>query len=197
MKKSKEKSKKLKKTEKILRKEIKTNNQRPEVRSYRQNQQKRTYRLDERAEGARENISDGQKKPENLTCVRLSGFLNTLDWIPVGYVQDEQKGTKKGVTTKKGTDLFTTIQPRPPLPSALNTNACNPLKFFNETSSSGKLPPLQRLTNNSRLITRNGLLHKYLIIFAALQRCISQYGKTSINIKPVTIRHQPCAGTVT
>ncbi len=38
MKKSKEKSKKLKKTEKILRKEIKTNNQRPEVRSYRQNQ---------------------------------------------------------------------------------------------------------------------------------------------------------------
>lgn len=104
MKKFKEKSKKLKKTEKILRKEIKTNNQRPEVRSYRQNQQKRTYRLDERAEGARENISDGQKKPENLTCVRLSGFLNTLDWIPVGYVQDEQKATKKGVTTKKGTD---------------------------------------------------------------------------------------------
>lgn len=94
MKKSKEKSKKLKKTEKILRKEIKTNNQRPEVRSYRQNQQKRTYRLDERAEGARENISDGQKKPENLTCVRLSGFLNTLDWIPVGYVQDDQKGDR-------------------------------------------------------------------------------------------------------
>lgn len=95
MKKFKEKSKKLKKTEKILRKEIKTNNQRPEVRSYRQNQQKRTYRLDERAEGARENISDGQKKPENLTCVRLSGFLNTLDWIPVGYVQDDQKGRPK------------------------------------------------------------------------------------------------------
>ena len=94
MKKSKEKSKKLKKTEKILRKEIKTNNQRPEVRSYRQNQQKRTYRLDERAEGARENISDGQKKTENLTCVRLSGFLNTLDWIPVGYVQDDQKGDR-------------------------------------------------------------------------------------------------------
>ncbi|WP_442968722.1 hypothetical protein, partial [Pseudomonas sp. PA-6-4F] len=43
--------------------------------------------------------------------------------------------------SKKGTDLFTTIQPRPPLPSALNTNACNPLNFFNETSSSGKLPP--------------------------------------------------------
>lgn len=95
MKKSKEKSKKLKKTEKTLRKEIKTNNQRPEVRSYRQNQQKRTYRLDERAEGARENISDGQKKTENLTCVRLSGFLNTLDWIPVGYVQDDQKGRPK------------------------------------------------------------------------------------------------------
>ncbi|WP_213153503.1 hypothetical protein [Pseudomonas carnis] len=49
---------------------------------------KRTYRLDERAEGARENLSDGQKKPENLTCVRLSGFLNTLDSMPVGYVQD-------------------------------------------------------------------------------------------------------------
>ncbi|MBV4511999.1 hypothetical protein HU730_018295 [Pseudomonas sp. SWRI22] len=103
MKKSKEKSKKLKKTEKILRKEIKTNNQRPEVRSYRQNQQKRTYRLDERAEGARENISDGQKKPENLTCVRLSGFLNTLDWIPVGYVQDDQKGRpKRGPNDQKG-----------------------------------------------------------------------------------------------
>ena len=38
MKKTKEKSKQLKKTEKILRKEIKANNQRPEVRSYRQNQ---------------------------------------------------------------------------------------------------------------------------------------------------------------
>ncbi|MBI6655536.1 hypothetical protein YA0721_13920 [Pseudomonas carnis] len=49
---------------------------------------KRTYRLDERAEGARENLSDGQKKPENLTCVRLSGFLNALDSMPVGYVQD-------------------------------------------------------------------------------------------------------------